>query len=201
MAKKLSKHEIEEKIDQGFIRVRTVVEMLGAPKEYISRTLKDYIKKLDEKKDIILLKEKYAKPKKRDKLFSVFADIEMLVKDASTLAFFCFDYMPSSIEIAEPEKFTYNASDFAAFFNDMQERLHRLDMVIKNLNAKTKVLEKNASLLLRNSILILLKEKDKTLKELSNGTGIPEDQLKPFLEKLIKEGWVEKRKSRYSRRK
>lgn len=198
MLKKLSKEEIQERIEQGFLRVRVVIEMLGAPKEYIIKTLKDYVVHIDENKDIIMLAEKYAKPKKQGKLFSTFVELEMLVKNASTLAFFCFDYMPSSIEILEPERFTYNARDFAAFFNDMQARLHRLDMVIKNLSAKTKVLETNAGLLLRNNLLILLKEKDKDLNELSRGSGIPQQQLVPFLEKLIKEGWIKEKKGKYS---
>ena len=198
MLKKPGKEEIQEKIEQGFLRARVVIEMLGAPKDYIVKTLKTYVEKIKTDKDIIVLNEKYAAPRKQDKLFSTFVDIEMLVKNASALAFFCFDYMPSSIEILEPERFTYNARDFAAFFNDMQARMHRLDMVIKNLSAKSKVLEINAGLLLRNNLLILLKEKDKGLDELSRGSGIPQQQLVPFLEKLIKEGWIKEKKGKYS---
>lgn len=199
MAKKISKEEISEKVDEGFLRVRTIVEMLGAPKEYVAKTLRDYIKKIEDNKDIILLNEKYAKPKKHEKLFSTFAELEMLVKDASTLAFFCFDYMPSSIEIIEPEKIVYRSTDFAAFFNDMQARLHRLDMVIKNLNAKQKVLETNAGLLLRNNILILLKDGAKDIAELSKGSGIPGEQLMRFIEKLISEGWLKEKNGKYLR--
>ncbi|MFC1732739.1 hypothetical protein ACFL6I_20760 [candidate division KSB1 bacterium] len=201
MAKKLAKEEIEEKIEQGFLRVRTVIEMLGAPKDYLTKTLRMYMKKIDQNKDIILLKEKYAKPKKQEEMFSTFVEVDMLVRNASTLAFFCFDYMPASIEITDPEKFTYNAVDFAAFFNDMLARLHKLDMVIKNLNAKTENLEKNAGLLLRNNLLILMKEEDKSLKELSKGSGIPPDQLERFLEKLIREGWIKEKKDKYTRKK
>lgn len=199
MAKKPGKEEISEKIEQGYIRFRAIVEMLGAPKEYIIKTLKGYVRKMEENKDLVVLDEKYAKPKKQDKLFSTFVDIEMLAKNASAIAFFCFDYMPSSIEIIEPEKFVYNAADFAAFFNDMQARLHRLDMVMKNLNAKATMLERNAGLLLRNNLLILLKEKDRSLDELSKGSGIPPEQLKGFLEKLIREGWIKEAKNKYKR--
>ncbi|PIN86430.1 hypothetical protein COV19_04700 [Candidatus Woesearchaeota archaeon CG10_big_fil_rev_8_21_14_0_10_44_13] len=201
MAKKLSKEEISDKIEQGYMRVRTIVEMMGAPKDYIVKTLKMYVDKIGQDKDIILLSEKYAKPKKQEELFSLFVELEILVKNASTLAFFCFDYMPSSIEIMEPQTFSYKAPDFAAFFNDMQARLHRLDMVIKNLTAKTTVLERNAGLLLRNNILIVLKEKDKDLNELSRSSGIPQQQLVPFLEKLISEGWLKEKKGKYSRAK
>ena len=194
---KLDKDKIQEKLENGYMRVRAIVEMVGGPKEYIVKTLKLYIDKISQDRDIIVLKEKYSKPKKVDKLFSLFVEVEMLVKDAKTLAFFCFDYMPASIEIMEPNTFIYKAADFAAFFNDMQARLHRLDYVIKELTAKTKVLERNAGLLLRNNIITLLKEKDKKLEEMAGETGIPAEQLKPFLTKLANEGWLKEEGNKY----
>lgn len=201
MAKKLGKEEISEKIEEGHMKVRVIIEMFGAPKEYLTKTLRGYVKKIDEDREIIVLREKYAKPKKHEGMFSTFVDLEMLVKNASTLAFFCFDYMPSSIEILQPEKFVYNAGDFADFFNDMQTRLHTLDMAMKNLRAKASMLEKNAGLLLRNNLLINLRDGDKSLEELSRGCGVPPKQLVPFLGKLMKEGWIKEKKGKYTRKK
>ena len=197
---KAKKEIIEEKLGKGYIRVSAIIEMMGAPKEYISKTFRGYIEKLKENRNIIVLNEHFAKPKKRDKLFVMYVELELLAKDASELVFFCFDYMPSSIEIIEPEKFSYRAADFAAFLNDMQARMHKVDAHLKNLKAKTANLERNAGLL-RNNILIVLKEKDRSLEELGKDTGIPAVQLSPFLEKLISEGWLKKAKDRYSRRK
>ncbi|MCX6706956.1 MAG: hypothetical protein NT001_02335 [Candidatus Woesearchaeota archaeon] len=198
---KAKKELIEEKIGRGYIRFSAIIEMMGAPKEYISKTFRDYIEKLRENRNIIILKEHFAKPKKKDTLFVMYVELELLAKDASELVFFCFDYMPSSIEIIEPEHFNYRAADFAAFLNDMQARMHTIDSHLKNLKAKTANLERNAGLLLRNNILIVLKEKDRNLDELAKGTGIPAVQLSPFLEKLIIEGWIKKAKDKYSRRK
>lgn len=197
----ISKELIAEKIEKGFIRCRAIVEMMGAPKEYLFKTLKMYVDKLKQNKNVVVINEHYAKPKKHEKLFTTFVELEMLVKDASELAFFCFDYMPSSIEIIEPNNFAYKAADFAAFFNDMVSRLHRLDALIKSLKAKTKNLERNAGLLLRNNIMIVLKEKNKNLDELARNTGIPADQLSPFLEKLISEGWIKRSKDKYNLKK
>ncbi len=189
---------ISEKLEKGQIRCTAIVEMMGAPKDYLSKTLKLYVDKLKQNPNITLLREDYARPKKQDKLYTTFVELEMMVKDASELAFFCFDYMPSSIEIIEPEKFHYNAQDFASFFNDMMARLHKLDAHIKGLKAKSKNLERNAGLLLRNNILLSLKEKEKSAEDISKNTGIPPEQLSPFLEKLIREGWIEKKKDKYS---
>ncbi|MBU0536562.1 MAG: hypothetical protein KKE20_06360 [Nanoarchaeota archaeon] len=205
MAKKLDKKTKElvyEKLDQGYIRCAAIIEIMGTPKDYVSKTLKAYIDKLKQNKNIIVIKENYAKPKKHEQMFTTFVEIEMLVKDASELAFFCFDYMPSSIEIIEPEKFFYNAPDFAAFFNDMVARLHRLDTVMKSLKAKSSSLERNAGLLLRNNIMITLKyNKDMGLEDLAKATGIPAQQLSPFLEKLIREKWIKRENNKYNLRK
>ena len=193
---------VSDKLERGYIRARAIIEMMGAPKEHLTKTLKGYIENLKQNKNIVVIDEHYAKPKKQEKLFTTFAELEFLAKDASELAFFCFDYMPSSIEIIEPEKFIYNAPDFAAFFNDMQARLHRLDTYIKTLKATSKNLERNAGLLLRNNIMIVLKyEKDVGIEDLSKKTGIPTQQLSPFLEKLIREGWIKRTKDKYSLKK
>ncbi|MCX8147048.1 MAG: hypothetical protein N3D84_01115 [Candidatus Woesearchaeota archaeon] len=193
---------ISECLSKGYIHCRVIIEMMGAPKEHLVKSLKGYIERIKTtNKDIIVINEYYARPKKHEKLFSTYVELELLVKNASALAFFCFDYMPSSIEIIEPEIFTYKAADFAAFFNDMQARLHKLDMAIKTYKATIKNLETNAKLLLRNNILINLRERDKDLAELSRNTGIPENQLGPFLSKMIEEGWLKIVDDKYSLRK
>lgn len=198
-AKKQANSEfITEKLDNGYIHFNAIIEMMGAPKEYVINTLKMYVDKLKTGKDIIVIKEFYAKPKKHEKLFSTFVELEMLAKNASAIAFFCFDYMPSSIEIIQPTTFTYNAADFSGFFNDIQARMHRLDMVIKTMKAKLTNLEKNSGLLLRNNILTLLKENKKSLDELSRNTGIPAQQLSPFLERIKEEGWLIRENDKYS---
>ena len=101
-------------------------------------------------------------------------------------------------ELVEPEKFTFHAGDFSTLFNDLQAKLHTLDVMVKNTSAKNKILETNATLLLRNNILICLKHSEGlTQDELSKATGIPEDQLKPFLEKLIVQNLVEDKDKKY----
>jgi len=191
--------QIAERLDQGWLHAKVIVEVLGAPKEYVSKTLKQYTNKIKKEKGIEVLKLKISRPKETKKLFSTFADIEMLVKDASTLAFFCFDYMPSSIEVIDPTTFTYNAHDFSTFFNDLQARLHKLDMMVKNITAHNKNLLKNANLLLRNNMMIVLKEGEMDIEKLSKKVGIPKEQLEPFAEEIVQEGWIKKKGGKYSR--
>ena len=184
----------EDKLDKGRVLCRCIIEMLGAPKEHIEQTLKDYIKQIkeddEEHRNYEFVKEEYAEAVPAGKLFSNFVELEIWFKGIPELIAFCFDSMPSSIEILEPQHFKLNASDFSGLLNDLQAKLHQIDMGLKNLNAKHKILERNSSALLRNLILSVLKQGPIGIDKLSGNVGIPKDQLKPFLEKLIKDNFI-----------
>jgi hypothetical protein len=199
MAKTLSKDEVKEKLEKGYIRFTTLIEILGSPKEHVTATLKAYVDKLRKDEQYVILKEEFAEPKEEEKMFMQFVELEMLAKDASAVAFFCFDYMPSSIEIVEPQQFSYRAADFSGFFNDMQARLHKIDRFVKELAAQHKNLLRNSNLLLRNNVLLALTYKGPLkLADLGKTIGIPPEQAKPFLEQMIKEAYVTKDGDAYS---
>jgi hypothetical protein len=77
-------------------------------------------------------------------------------------------------------------------------KLHQVDMVIKNLKAEKLTLERNGTMLLKNGIVLSVKEKEKTLKEISSLIGIKEEQLKPFVEYMVKEGKIIESNNKYS---
>ncbi|MBS3146459.1 hypothetical protein J4471_02065 [Candidatus Woesearchaeota archaeon] len=54
---------------------------------------------------------------------------------------FCFDYLPSSVEIIQPENINERSVDFAGFINDLMLKLHEYNIVIRNLQAENKVLK------------------------------------------------------------
>lgn len=174
------------------IKCRAIVEMVGAPKEYIEKTLKDYIAVMKKTKGLKILKTSTSPTEPKSSMFALFAEIDMEVKDVEALVGFCFDYMPSSIEVYEPNQLVFNAFEINNFFTDLQGKLHKLDMMVKDLRAQNTLLEKNAGLLLRNNILITLKDKSKDLNTLAKNNGIPPAQLEPFLKKLIGEHWIKK---------
>lgn len=190
--------KIKQKINDGWLHCVFIIEMLGKPKEHLEKTLKSYIELLKKDKTIEILKEDYAPPEEKEGLFTMFVELETLMKDTKRIVEFCFDYMPSSVEIIEPIKFTYNASDFSDILNDLQARLHKIDMLAKNLGQENKVLKKNSAVFLRNLIYLALKEKPKNVAELSKNTGVPEKELEKFMEILIKEKKVKKQKKTYS---
>ncbi len=181
------------------IKARVIIEMLGAPKEHIQETLHLYIEKIKkEEKNISLFRCEYAEPKEVNNLFSVFAELDLGFKDMKTLTYFCFDYMPSSIEVYEPEEVVYSANDYTDFLNDLQGRLHKFDMIIKNLSAENKVVKKNGNTLARNIVLVALKSGEKDIAEISKLCGMPEQHIKKFASILVADGKIKEKDGKYS---
>lgn len=196
----ISDAEIKEKLGKGALRLNTVIEIVGAPKEHVEDTLRLVLKQLREEKGVDVLGGKVHEPKPQGEtpFFTTFAELDMLVKDFSTLVSFCFNYMPSYVEIMEPTQFRLVPSEFSSLFNELLGRLHEVDMRLKNTNAANVLLDTNLHNLLKNTILIILGSGTKPLGELSQKVGIAEQQLEPFLAKFVQESILMKDGSHYT---
>src|SRR3989338_7804882 len=108
---------------------RAVVELFGKPQEYIEETMKQYVEKHKQDKHYKVLKVEFAEIKKQEKeeLWATFAELEVATTDLIKLTDFCLDYMPSIIEIIEPESLTISGGEFSLFLNDFQSTLHGVD--------------------------------------------------------------------------
>jgi len=127
------------------------LEILGAPKEHIVKELQDHVDKL-KKEGLDIQTEKYAEPKEQDDLFSQFVELQIAFKDSKELLNFCFDSMPSSVEIMSPEKIQMDSTFFEQLLNDFQAKLHHADMMLKNITAQKQVLDYNAINIMHNFI-------------------------------------------------
>ena len=180
------------------VKTRLIIEMLGSPKEHVTQTLKDYMATLKKDKTVQVLAEDYAVPQDRgDGLFAVFVEVEMWFKDPNHLLAFCFDAMPSSIEIMEPLQFTLHAKDFEGLLNDLQARLHTVDLALKSLKATAKVIDSNAVNIFRNFIIHALKHGAKTQDDLAKIIGVTPAQLQAFLDTLVAEHKIKKEGNNY----
>jgi hypothetical protein len=191
--------EIEEKLEQGYLKCSMVIEVVGKPKEHVEEAMRLLLKKLKEEKGVDVLEGKVHKPKEQGIFFSSFVELELLVKNMAVFTTICFDYMPSSVEITEPVNMKMNVRDIADFINDMLARLHNVDMRFKNVNAANQILDKNLHSLLRNFVMILLAKKNNSLLELSQNIGIAPKELAPFLKEFEKEGIIKKDGDSYKR--
>lgn len=127
-------------MDGKNIQAKAVIEILGSPKEHVEETMTAVINKV--KENFRLLSEKTYVPEELQGLWSSFAELEIGFKDVGQLVGFCFDFMPSSIEIIGPLSFNLKCTDVADLLNDLLAKLHRYDMVVKNLNAENILLKR-----------------------------------------------------------
>ena len=181
--------------DEQKILVRAIIEMLGAPKEHIEKTLADFVEKLKKEHEV---KQVHLEPaKEQDQYFSVFAELEIYFKNVNDLIGFCFDAMPSSVEVIEPEKWQITNQDLSNALNDLQAKNHETDMLLKNMKSANKLLDQNTMNLFRNFIKYLTKDGEKSLDELSEATGIGSKYLKQFLDRLVENNMVSLTEGKY----
>ena len=190
--------ELEAKSDKTHVRCRTIIEILGKPKEHVEKTMRMYVDKIKQDSELIFLNVNFSDAEEKDKLWAAFAEIEMIVKGIPKLIGFCFDYMPSSIEILKPEEFAIKASTIQDFVNDLQARLHTVDMVVKKQKNENDFLKRNMNAAIRNIILMSLAKSKLDKEYLSKITGIKENELDIFLKKLIYEKKIKEENNIYS---
>ena len=121
-------------------------------------------------------------------------------KDGTSLTHiidFCFEYMPSLIEIIEPHELKISSLDVSSFLNDLQAKLHGVDMLVKQLKMENQVLHQTTAALLGNYITVLLRQGNLTSEQLSKLTGVKLEMLEDFLDKLIDAGKIDMKESIY----
>jgi hypothetical protein len=182
----------EEKLiaEKSHIRCKIIIEILGKPREHVEQALSAYIEKIRADSGLIVLNTSIADAKEKEELWSTFAELEMVVKGIPKLIAFCFDYMPSSIEILKPDEYLIRKSTIEDFINDLQARLHNVDMVVKTLKNENLFLRKNLNKALTNTIQISLVPGNLDKEKLSKITGIKADELQIFLDSLVKENKI-----------
>ncbi|MEK6960107.1 MAG: hypothetical protein AABX47_02965 [Nanoarchaeota archaeon] len=166
--------------------VRAIIEMLGAPKDYIESTMKKYVEKL-ESEGMKIKKKDLSQAQPQGQLFSCFAELTIEFPRMESVVAFCFDSMPSSIEIIDPDVMQFKSFDFSNTLNDLLARLHEVEMLLKNANGKIELLDRNALELLRNFVSYVVKDRPMVPEEICPAVGVDVKELKPFLDKMVEE--------------
>ena len=191
--------EIKQKVEsEGWILARSIIEIVGKPKLHVEKTIKEYLGYIKKNKNLIVVDQKINKAKKHDEnLFATFAELNIMFKDLNELMYFCFDYMPSSLEIEEPHEMKYEAIKLTGFINDMQARLHEVDLITKQTKQKHQVLNTNFIKLLKNFSVVSCVG-GKKLVELEKIIGMPQKHIEKVLDLAIKEKRVKKEGDLYT---
>ncbi|MBI4919427.1 hypothetical protein HY837_05825 [archaeon] len=181
---------------QEKIQVNAIIEMLGGPKGYIEKVLREYVEKI-KKEGLNVKSEIYQEGVPRDTLFTTFVELDLQFENIDNLLDFCFESMPSSVEILHPENLTLTSNMLTNFLNDLQAKIHQNDMLVKNFRAQNHVLDKNAMNTFRNFLLYLVKQGPVNAEEASRHVGVAPDKLLPFFEKLVEEKKIKKEGEKY----
>jgi len=123
--------------------IRTTIEVLGYPESHIQEVIKRIVEKIKNEEGIKVEKEVIHEAKKvKEEFFIMFVELEMKVHDFNKLLNFCYNYLPSSIEILDVEKVVVPIREFSSAMNEMLAKLHHYNMVLNNLSTKVNSLEK-----------------------------------------------------------
>lgn len=195
----MNKAELKEKIDQGGLVSNAILEVLGKPDKYVEESLKKFVDKIKADSSFEILNEDFhpVEPQKEG-LFSAFVELKIFAKDMNSMIGFCFDYMPSSIDVVEPSNIKFDSKVVSDFLNDLMARLHQVDQVARNASAQGKFDRRNMILIVRYSILYNLKQGDKTAEELRSCTGITMENLQQYLDTMEKGNIIKKEGDKYS---
>jgi hypothetical protein len=190
----------EEKLiaEETHIRCKIIIEVLGKPKEHVEKTLRMYVDKIKDDSDLIILNSDFSEAIEKAKLWATFVELDMIIKGIPKLTAFCFDYMPSSIEITKPDEFVMKKSTVENLINDLQARLHQVDMIVKQKKNENDFLKQNLNKSVSNVILISLALRSLDKEKLTKATGVPDKELEIFLNELIKENKIKKEDNTYS---
>ncbi len=126
------------------IKVRVIVEVIGSPEDHVNSVMKSLVEKMKTRKELTVTKEEIFKAKKMEKqpLWSTFTEAEISFRGFQAILNFCFDFMPSSVEIISPESVACKQKELSDFVNDLIGRLHQYDMILKNIHAENVMLKR-----------------------------------------------------------
>ncbi len=135
------------------IKALIILEVLGRPKEHLVETLKKMVETIGKENGIKVLNsniheaklyerkdEKGNVIKSESELFTSFAEIEFECDNIVNLFGICFTYMPSSVEIIEPERVSLKNIEFNSIANEIIRRLHHYDSIAKSAIMNNKII-------------------------------------------------------------
>lgn len=117
------------------VRAIIIVEIMGRPAEHAKASLESHVNQFRSLKGVEVFSTSTSEPKKvedsKEEIYTCFSEIEFETINLSRMIEIVFDFMPSSIEILEPEEITLDIANANGFLNDLAGRLHKYDELVK----------------------------------------------------------------------
>ena len=122
------------------LTTRMIIEVAGFPKEHVEEVMKKVVEKIKQEQKV--LSDVVHEAKELKEMWGSFVELEITFKDLNDFTDFCFEYMPSSIDVLEPENFSFTSLDLSNLYNDLMGNIHRYDMLLKNFKATNTILRR-----------------------------------------------------------
>jgi len=166
-----------------------IVEMAGRPAAHLTEAIEKHIGSLGNIKDLEINEIKVSEPRvivaeegkevpKGEEMFTTFAEADFEAPSFARLSETMFDFMPSSIEVVEPSKVNFEATEATELLNNLSGRLHRYDEVAKiagerlrQMGAQLQAMQK--ALLERDADIVELKK-----RKITKGKGTRKKSVK-----------------------
>lgn len=118
------------------IRARMILEIMGRPPEHVTKALELLITKLTQEKGVVIDKQTIHEPvpvKEAKDLHTAFAELEVGFDSIPTYLGIMFAYLPSNIEIMEPQEIRIKNDQLTSLGNTLIARIHMYDAIAKRL--------------------------------------------------------------------
>jgi hypothetical protein len=218
---KKSKPKEEFEVGENGLVFNAKFQILTKSKEYAQEVSKKYAESIKQAQDqkqnkkYFIIKQDISKPEKLSKeelkdvpgeneAYTCMLDFEIGVKKKTNIFDFCFEFMPFFVEVVSPMNINFTASELTNYITNIQATIHKIDETLKAYKLRTEdltnkygILSKNMVRMLRNNIILTLKQKSKDIKEISKSVGIPEEQLKPFIDTMVDDKEIKLEKNKY----
>ena len=135
------------------IKIHTIIEIAGSPKEHVEETINKMMDIMKENKKLNIQKKEIAKAEKIElpaevknaqdiEVFSSFAELEIEMPNLEEIMQFCYTFMPSSLEIMEPANVTMGQKDLENALNDLLGKLHdQAKVIMEYQTLKQKIIQ------------------------------------------------------------
>ncbi|MCD4759923.1 hypothetical protein K8R33_03475 [archaeon] len=134
------------------IKANAIIEIVGSPEAHVKETMEKVVTLIKEKKEYKLISVETSEPKeselpntnKKINIYSTFSELEISFDNFEALMNFCFEFMPSSIDILEPLNLKIDSQEVNDSLNDLLARLHQQARIIMEYTALRRKIEKAA---------------------------------------------------------
>ncbi|RMD67645.1 hypothetical protein D6817_00970 [Candidatus Pacearchaeota archaeon] len=126
-------------------QVRIVLEILGRPASTVDEALRAIVARIGAENGVTIKEKNFYEAKKVPKskeLYTAFAEVELELNSLNLLFGLMFAYLPSHVEILEPEKLNLTNVDLSEACTMIVQRMHYYDAVTKGaIRERDRVLE------------------------------------------------------------